>query len=346
MAVYNAWMGTKTELRNQRRRDVVEAIVIRQEPVHLVRRVFDLPERTIFNWLSLYRSGGWHALKEGARSGRPRKVSADDMKWIYQAVTRGNPLQYQFEFCLWTLNALRALIQRERGITLSKSAVSRLLGHLGLTPQRPTYKAYQQDPKKIRRYLDETFPEAVAQAKAMGALIFFVDEASVRSDAHRGLTWGKRGETPVLESGGGRFGLSVISAVSPRGDMRFSFIEKRMNSKKFIDFLRKLYRDAGQPILVITDNARYHHSKETQAFIEKQEGKIQLIFLPAYTPELNPDEQVWNHAKRLLAQRFIFTEYDMKRYLRAILHSLQRQKSLIQSFFRMTNTRYILEAIK
>lgn len=346
MAVYNAYMGTKTELRHQRRQAAVEAIVIRHEPVHLVRRVFNVPERTIFNWLSLYRSGGWDALKEGARTGRPRKVSAEDMQWIYHAVTQGNPLQYQFEFCLWTLNALRALIERERGVSLSKSAVSRLLGHLGLSPQRPIYKAYQQNPKKVREYLNDTFPEAVAQAQAMGAQIFFVDEASIRSDAHRGLTWGKRGETPVVESGGGRFGLHVISAVSPRGDMRFSFVEDRMNSKKFIDFLRKLYRDAGQPILVITDNARYHHSKATQEFIDKQDGNIQLVFLPAYAPELNPDEQVWNHAKRLLAKRFIFTEYDMKRYLRNILCSLQRKKSLILSFFKMPDTRYILEALK
>jgi transposase len=338
-------MGTKSELRHQRRKEAVEAIVIRHEPVHLVRRVFNVPERTIFNWLSLYRSGGWDALKEGARSGRPRKVSADDMKWIYYAVTQGNPLQYQFEFCLWTLNALRALVERERGVRLSKSSLSRLLGHLGLSPQRPTYKAYQQNPKQVQAYLDKTFPEAVAQAKATGALIFFVDEASVRSDAHRGSTWGKRGETPVVESGGGRFGLNVISAVSPRGDMRFSFIDGRMNSKKFIGFLRKLYRDAGQPILVITDNARYHHSKETQAFIERHDGSIQLIFLPAYAPELNPDEQVWNHAKRLLAKRFIFTLYDMKRYLRNILLGLQRRQSLVKSFFRMPDTRYILDAL-
>jgi hypothetical protein len=124
----------------------------------------------------------------------------------------------------------------------------------------------------------------------MGADIFFVDEASVRSDAHRSLTWGKRDETPVGKNSGGRFGLSVISAVSPRGDMRFSFIADRMNSKKFIEFLKKLHRDAGKPILVITDHARYHHSHEAQPFVGQQEGRILLAFLPAYSPELNPDE--------------------------------------------------------
>jgi transposase len=337
-------MGIKSELRNKKREGVVEAIIIRREPVHLVRRIYNIRERTIFNWLSLYRSGGWDALKEGARSGRPRKLSSEDMKWVYDAVTLGNPENYKFEFCLWTLNILRALIKKDRGITLSKSAVSRLLGHLGLSPQRPIYKSYKQDPRKIEQYLSESFPEAVAQAQKMGAAVFFVDEASVRSDAHRGFSWGKIGETPVVRNSGGRFGLKVISAVTPRGDMRFSFIEDKMNSKKFIEFLKKLHRDAGAPILVITDNARYHHSKETQKFVKSRNGKILLEFLPAYSPELNPDEQVWNHAKRRLSQQSIFNKADMKRHLVSILRSIQKQTSLIKSFFRMPDTKYILDA--
>ena len=339
-------MATIKEQRDQKRKDVVEAIVIRHEPVHLVKRIYNIPERTIFNWLSLYRSGGWDALKEQARSGRPRKISAGDMQWIYNAVTMGNPMNYQFDFCLWTLNAMRALIQKELDIKLSKSSVSRLLGHLGLSPQRPIYKSYKQDPKKIKQYLSETFPEAVAQAKRNGADIFFVDEASVRSDAHRGRTWGKKGETPVVKNSGGRFGLKVISAISPRGNMRFSFIEDKMNSKKFIQFLKKLHKDAGKPILVVLDNARYHYSKETQGYVEKQNGEVQLVFLPAYSPELNPDEQVWNHAKAQLSKCSIFNKEDMKRCMTSILRSIQKRTSLIKSFFRMSDTKYILASSK
>jgi transposase len=124
-----------------------------------------------------------------------------------------------------------------------------------------------------------------------------VDEAAVRSDSHRGWTRGKMGQTPVVRDSGERFAPEVISAVTVRGDMRFSFIEGKMNSARFIEFLKKLRHDAGRPIIVITDNARYHHSKETQAFVATQTDSILMAFLPAYCPELNPDEQVWNHAK-------------------------------------------------
>ncbi|NEV65111.1 IS630 family transposase [Thiorhodococcus minor] len=338
-------MSTKIELRNQKRKEVVEAIVIRQEPVHVVARIFNIPQRTVFDWLSLYRSGGWDALKEGRRTGRPRKLSAEQMQWVYQAVTQGNPQQFQFDFCLWTLNTLRALIERELKVALSKSAVSRLLGHLGLSPQRPVYKSYRQNPSKLKEYLNETFPEAVAEARRQGAEIYFVDEASVRSDAHRGTTWGAIGKTPVVSNSGGRFSFKLISAVSPRGDMRFGFIAERMGSARFIAFLKKLRKDAGKPILVIADNARYHHSKETQRFIAEQNGQIQLTFLPAYAPELNPDEQVRNHTKARLAKLPVLSNDDMKRHLLSILHSIQKQTALIRSFFRMPDTKYISEAL-
>ena len=318
---------------------------MRREPVHLVARVYDIPQRTIFDWLSLYRSGGWDALKEGRRSGRPRKLSGEEVKWIYRVVTQGNPQQFQFEFCLWTLKTLRTLIARELGVKLSKSSLGRLRGHLGLSAQRPVYQSYRQDPRKVDEYLAETFPAVAADARKRGAEVHFADEASVRSDAHRGTTWGKIGETPIVDNSGGRFTFNLISAVSPRGDMRFSFIAERMDSKRFIAFLKKLRKDAGKPILVVVDNARYHHSKETQRFIKAQQGEITLAFLPAYTPQFNPDEQVWNHTKARLGKRSILSKDDMKRNLLSILRSVQKTPALITSFFRMSDTKYILDSL-
>ena len=332
---------TRAEARSNKRKEVVEAIVLRNEAVALVARVYNIPRRTVFGWLARYRSGGWDGLKEGSRRGRPRKLSGQDMQWIYDAVTMGDPRNHKFEFCLWTLNIIRSMIALKLGVRLSKSSVSRLLGHLGLSPQRPLYKSYKQDPKKVEQYLTRTFPQVVEQARVLGADIYFVDEAAVRSDSHRGWTWSKIGQTPVVKDSGGRFGLKVISAVTVRGDMRFSFIEGKMNSARFIEFLKKLRQDAGRPIIVITDNARYHRSKETQAFIATQTDSILMEFLPAYAPELNPDEQVWNHAKGRLSKIPVISKAAMKRSLFSILRSIQRQTNLIKSFFRLQGTKYI-----
>jgi len=330
----------KTALINQKRKEVVEAIILREEPIALVARLYNITQRTVFLWLARYRSGGWQALQEKSRQGRPKKVTGEDLKWLYDAVTKGTPLNYQFDFYLWTLNTMRTLLKEKRNIILSKSSMSRLLGHMGLSPQKPLYKSYKQDPTKIREYLDQTYPDAVAQAKKHKARLYFIDESAFRSDAHRGTTWGIKGKTPIVQDTGGRFGFKLISAVSARGDMYFDVIEKQMNSERFIEFLENLRRDACHPIFVIADNARYHHSKRVQEFLEENEGSIMMAFLPPYTPELNPDEQVWNYAKREMGKKSIHNKEEMKEVIFSIMHAIQDKVDLIKSFFLLPDTKY------
>lgn len=337
-------MNEKTAIRNQKRKEVVEAIAVRGELIGTVSRVFNVPIRTIFDWLALYRSGGWHRLNEMQKSGRKRKLTGAQMKWVYDVVTGGDPRQYCFEIFLWSLKTLNAVIYKELGIKLSKSALSRLLKHMGISPQRPIYKSYKQSNEKIEEYLKNGFPEALEKAKKIGAKIYFIDEAAVRSDAHRGVTWGKIGETPVVKNSGSRFGIRLISAISPRGDMWFACIEEQMNSEVFINFLKSLRHDAGQPILVIADNASYHKSKETCEFLDTVKDQIIMAYLPPYTPELNPDEQVWNHAKRIIAETPIKNKTDMKEKALSILKSLKENFELIKSFFMLKDTKYVLSA--
>ncbi len=82
------------ELRYQKRVEVVKAIQREEEP-KVVARVFNIPNSTIYDWIARYRHGGWHALREGYRSGRPRKVNGKVLKWLYNAITKGNPNQYK-----------------------------------------------------------------------------------------------------------------------------------------------------------------------------------------------------------------------------------------------------------
>lgn len=318
----------RSELRNQNRKKAVEAIVIRKEPIAIVSRVFNIPQRTLFRWIARYRQGGWQALKEGSRQGRPKKVSGEDLQWLYNAITMENPLNYKFEFCLWSLNTIRSLLKIERGIELSKASVCRLMTHLGLTPQRPLYKSYKQDPLAVKAYLDEIYPNALAQAKKYGARIYFVDEAAFCRDAHRGVTWGKCGDTPVVKNTRGRHDFRLISAVSVRGDMHFEVIEKTMNADNFIEFLLKLRTDAQCPIMVIADNARVHHAKKLSEFLETKQGEIMIAHLPAYSPELNPDEQVWNHAKNRIGKQLIQTKAQFEKAILNVMNSIQQQVDL------------------
>jgi transposase len=80
------------------------------ESREVVIKALGFTRACIYNWLAAYRSGGWHALRAKPLKGRPRKITGRQMKWIYNAITLKNPLQFKFEFALWTRPMIRALI--------------------------------------------------------------------------------------------------------------------------------------------------------------------------------------------------------------------------------------------
>jgi hypothetical protein len=138
---------------------------------------------------------------------------------------------------------VRELIRREFGVALSEVSVGRLLRSLGLSPQRPLDRAYQQNPETVARWKTEEYPCIRAAAKQAGATISFADEAGVRSDDHAGTTWAPVGRTPVVATTGDRFGINLLSAVTATGKLGFAAYEASLNGPVFIDFCRRLLHD-------------------------------------------------------------------------------------------------------
>ena len=187
------------------------------ESPEIVIQALGFTRSCIYTWLARYRSGGWGALKARALKGRPMKMQAAQMRWLYRTVTGKSPLQFRFEFALWTREMIRVLLREQFDLRLSVASVGRLLKQLGLSCQRPLFRAMEQDPKRVWRWLEQEYPLIRRQARAIGADIYFGDEASVRSDHHAGTTWGVRGQTPVVRTTGQRSSVNMISAVSARG---------------------------------------------------------------------------------------------------------------------------------
>src|SRR6266700_3805208 len=146
-------------------------------------------------------------------------------------------------------------------------------------------------------------------------------QASVRTDHHAGTTWGPVGQTPVVVKTGERKSVSMVSAISPRGELRFRVQEDRMNAARFIDFLKALLDSVPGKIFLIVDGHPVHKAKKVKAFTENEaDGRLKIFLLPPYSPDLNPDEWVWNNvkndrvARRLLWEKMILRLRQSVRY--------------------------------
>src|SRR4249919_4363584 len=196
---------------------------------------------TIYKWIKkAFGSGaGIKALRSTKATGRPRSLTPAQERRVFRWINGRDPRQYGLDFGLWTRSVVAELIQRKFGIRLGLTAVGALLAKLGLTPQKPLQRAYQRDPEAIEAWRRERFPAIARQAKASGGEVYFWDESGFRADAVHGKTWGKKGQTPVVERPGQRQSVSAASAVNARGGFWYCTYQGALNAELFVSLLRR-----------------------------------------------------------------------------------------------------------
>jgi transposase len=314
----------------------IRAVQLIESGVHYteVARFLDVGESTVLEWMRNYRAGGLAALSTKFASGRPTSLTDRQMMELLALIIGCEPRQLSFGFALWTRRLVRDLIRQRFNVGLSEAHVGRILKKLGLSPQRPVYRAHQQNPEQVEKWKREEYPAIRAQAGEEGATIFFADEAAVRTDHHAGTTWGQIGKTPVVTATGERKTIMMISAISTRGQLRFHLHEGGFKARHFIAFCKRLLADADSKIFLIVDRSRVHTAKETKDFVDSTEGRLQLFFLPPYSPDLNPDEWVWNNVKNDRIGRASVRSLDeLKNVAESALRRLQKTPRIILGFF-------------
>lgn len=328
---------TKEEIRIR----AVQRVQAGESP-EVVIKALGYTRTVIYRWLEKFAYGGYDALKSTSAPGKTPKLNAKQLAKIYSVIVDKTPDQLKFPFALWTRDLVREYIRQTFNVSLSGVSVSRLLAKMGLSPQKPLMRAYQQDETLVKTWTTKEFPAIKKLAKREKADIFFGDEAGVRSDNHIGTTWAPVGKTPIVKTTGARFGVNIISAISPRGRMQFMITKGKFNSDIFIEFLKKLLRYKRKKIFLIVDGHPTHKSKKVAEFVNENKDKLRLFILPPYSPELNPDELVWNTLKQNIGRKKVSGPDDLLSKVVDFLNAMVADVALVASFFQEKHVSYII----
>ena len=329
---------------HERRKQVVRLHRKGYGVMHIVE-LSGLSYPTVRGAIDLYEEGGMAAIKpatRGKRTGEGRTLSEEQERCIRQIICDRRPEQLKMEFALWSRAAVMQLIEREYGIKLSVRGVGNYLSRWGFTPQKPIKKAYEQRPEAVQAWLDEQYPEIESRAKTEGAEIHWGDETALVNTDVRGRCYAPAGKTPVAYVvGGTRQKLSMIATVTNQGKTRWMIIDEAFNSDKLIEFLAALIKDAGKKVFLILDNLRVHHSKPVKAWVAERQDKIELFYLPSYSPELNPEERLNADLKHAMGTKVpARTKAKLKTAATEHMIKLEQSPERVMRFFQDPRVKY------
>ena len=274
--------------------------------------------------------------RDKPRSGRHKKLSNTQLQTLKRILKKG-ALRYGYPTELWTLKRVSEVILKEFNVKYNTTHVWRVLRSLGFSAQVPLLKAMERDEKFIQNWISTEWPQIVESAQKEDAVIFFYDESCVQSQPNVRRTWGICGKRPEIRvKQGCRDKLSIVSAVSADGELFFSVHGHDLTGADTVVFLRKLIRElAGRKVFVVWDGAGIHRSKRVKRFLEKNCAKVSARRFPAYAPELNPDESVWDLAKYAdLPNWCPKDKREMRRVISREMRNLKSQKMRVASAMR------------
>ena len=277
--------------------------------------------------------------KRGVKHGK--KINGKQAAEVRQLIKDKLPDQLKLPYGLWTREAVQQLIFNRYGIELSRWQVGRYLKSWGYTPQKPIRKAFEQKPERVKAWLDTEFPAIKKRATKENAVIYFGDETGMRSDHQAGRSYAPAGQTPVIRKTGKRFSLNMISAISNRGHLQFMVIDGSFNSDVFQNFLQQMIKYSRQKIYFVTDGHPAHKTKKLNAWLSENKDRIEVFFLPPYSPELNPQEYVNQDLKtNIIGKKRPLNKEQMRKNVEDFMGQRKKDKIQVKKYFHATHVRY------
>jgi len=299
---------------------------------------------TISDWVKLYKQHGKKGLKEvkrGRKKGYGKLLTPAQEMEIQKMIIDKMPDQLKLPYALWTRKAVKDLIKRTYKIDIAIRTMGDYLKNWGFTPQKPKKKAYEQNSKAVKKWLEEDYPKIIQQAKKEEAEIHWGDETGIRNNSQYGRSYAPKGKTPTKNTLAKRLSLNMISTVTNQGKVRFMTYEGTMNSQRFIVFLKRLIKGSQRKIFLILDNLRVHHSKLVKEWVDENKDEIELFYLPSYSPEMNPDEYLNNDLKSGISLKPTpKSQKQMKHNVKSHMMFLQKNPERVARFFKHKSIKY------
>jgi transposase len=327
------------ELRNQ-------AIRLRKagRPYKEIGEIIGVHPTNVCKWWKAYEQGGQKAIthkRRGRRKGVCRTLTDDQERELQRAIKDRCPDQLKLPFSLWTRIAVQQLVNQLYSVQMPIRTVGEYLKRWGFTPQKPLVRAYEKNPKAVGKWLNETYPAIAKRAQTEAAEIHWGDETGLLNNAYYHRSYAPCGKTPAIRMPAKRERVSMISTVTNQGKVRFMLYEHAMNAKTLIKFMSRLIRDADRKVFLIMDNLRTHHSKPVGQWLEEHKHRIEVFFLPSYSPELNPDEYLNRDLKlNVHKNKPARTKSQLKRKTICHLRKLQKLPNRIMKYFKDPNIAY------
>jgi transposase len=181
----------------------------------------------------------------------------------------------------------------------------------------------------------------VKRAKQAHGVVVWGDASGLRADDGRGRSYAPRGRTPVVRVCQTRIKLSLITAVTNKGELRWMIVDGAVNGPTFLRFLERLIREARGKVFLIVDRLKAHRARLVRDWLDAHRSEIELHYLPSYSPELNPDEGVNADLKQALPREApARSKEQLKRAAARRMRSLSRRPQRIRAIFRHPQFRY------
>jgi transposase len=181
----------------------------------------------------------------------------------------------------------------------------------------------------------------VAEARRARGAIFWGDETGPRSDDVRGRSYAPRGRTPVVRVCHKRVGLGLISAVTNKGELRWTALDGAVKAPTLIRFLERLVRDVGRKVFLMLDRLPVHRARSVRAWLAERQAEIEVFYLPPYSPDLNPDEGLNAGLKQVVTRTApARSKPQPKRAVVGHMRKLSKMPKRIRSYFQHPQSRH------